>query len=220
MRIGIILQSRMDSTRLPNKALKIVSGKTLFERCLEILLSSAGKNFIPILATSERPIDMPLVDMAEAVGVKVFRGSTYDVLKRFYDASNFFELELIARQTGDNPFLSSKLQIQSIEYASTLGDRPFILSSRGSNLPKGLDVEVFNFQALSVANELAGEAYDREHVTPFMLKSDRIINKKIVVANCIFPFASYTIDTQEDLENATKIADSNESLPEMLVSFN
>ena len=52
-------------------------------------------------------------------------------------------------------------QKKNFDYVSNIEKRTF---------PKGLDVEVFSFDALKIAYFNAKNKFDREHVTPYLLK--------------------------------------------------
>ncbi len=79
----------------------------------------------------------------------------------------------------------------------------------GSNVaprswPKGLDVEAFTASALARALEQASDAYDREHVTPWM-------RAELNCANAALPTDEragwrWTLDHLEDLEFCRAVA--------------
>ena len=81
-KVGIIVQARTGSTRLPNKMIMDIEGKTLFEHIIERLTYTNYKNDI-ILATTNKERDDVLVDLSRKLNISHFRGSEDDVLERF-----------------------------------------------------------------------------------------------------------------------------------------
>ena len=104
--IGIIVQARLGSSRLPNKMiLPFYKNKGI----LELLIEKLANNFhdLPIIiATSTSKIDDTIFDLADRKNIKCFRGSENNVLDRFYKAGKFFNLTKIIRICADNPFLN------------------------------------------------------------------------------------------------------------------
>lgn len=74
IRVGIIVQARMTSTRLPGKVLMPVLSKPLLEYQIE-RLRRVGLADIIIIATTTNDKDDPIVDLAQRLGIAVFRPS-------------------------------------------------------------------------------------------------------------------------------------------------
>ena len=85
-KFAIIIQARMNSTRLPSKVLAKLNGKSLFEFLVTRLKKSTLVNEI-ILATTNNSIDDPLCEKGKALDLNIVRGSEDDVLNRFFKAS-------------------------------------------------------------------------------------------------------------------------------------
>lgn len=104
MNIGIIVQARMGSTRLPGKILKnFYKDDTL----LETLLKNLHKvdNSKVIVATSTNSNNDELEKFLRSKGKIVYRGSENDVLERFINASEANNVDGIIRICSDNPFM-------------------------------------------------------------------------------------------------------------------
>src|SRR5690242_2434142 len=56
-----------------------------------------------VLATTPRPEDRALIELAERLGVPAFAGDEEDVLDRCYQAARSRGAELVVRLTGDCP---------------------------------------------------------------------------------------------------------------------
>ena len=62
-----------------------------------------------IVATTEEIGSEAIVDVANIVGVKTFKGNLYDVLDRFYSAYKVFGADAIVRVTSDCPLIDPML---------------------------------------------------------------------------------------------------------------
>ena len=194
-RAGIVLQARIASSRLPGKALEAVSGHTILEHCLRRLMCAGVAPVV--LATTARRDDDALVEVAESVGVRVFRGDQDDVLGRYVAAAEAFGFDTIVRATGDNPCvdiqapgrLLAALREAGADYACEVG------------LPYGAAVEAVTREALDCAAAHAGAASDREHVTTFVRRRTDLFRVLHVQAPAPLrrPDLRMTVDTPEDL---------------------
>lgn len=102
--VGIIIQARMGSTRLPQKILReFYDGKTLLETVINNLQRVDDAKVI--VATSINPNNDELVEFLEERNIPVFRGSENDVLGRFIGAAEANKVDKIVRICSDNPFL-------------------------------------------------------------------------------------------------------------------
>lgn len=123
-----------------------------------------------VVATTVEAQDDPIVDFCNASGVAVFSGSESDVLSRYAGAAAVFGAATIVRVTSDCPLIDPDLVDRVI---SAYGERlPSIdyLSLDVSDMPRGLDVEVFSAKALRTADAEAREPSEREHVTSFIYR--------------------------------------------------
>jgi spore coat polysaccharide biosynthesis protein SpsF len=109
---GIIVQARIKSNRLPSKILlPFYNKKTILDIIIERLQSFIKKYKIKIpiiLATSENKADSILVEFAKKYKIDCFRGDENNVLKRYVDCCNKYNIDHIIRICADNPFLSMK----------------------------------------------------------------------------------------------------------------
>jgi spore coat polysaccharide biosynthesis protein SpsF len=200
-RAGIILQARYNSTRLPGKALEVVAGRTILEHCLRRLIKAGVAHVV--LATTWEPEDDVLAAVARRLGVVVYRGDSADVLGRFADAARFYELDPVLRATGDNPGVDvqapgrvlAALRLTGADYVAESG------------LPCGAAVEGMTAAALYTAAGLAHEAYDREHVTPFIRTNRQMFKVAEVNAptSLTRPELRLTVDTRQDLEKLREL---------------
>lgn len=208
-RIAIILQARVSSTRLPAKALATLGGKTLLERCLQRLqLANAGE---VILATTERSEDDALAYLASAMGVRVFRGRTDDVLGRYLAAAQASAADVVIRATGDNPAVDIDAPARVLR-AMAATDADYACED---GLPIGAGVEAITFGALCRAAAAATSAEDREHVTLYVKHRSGAfrVTRQPAPAELRRPDLRLTVDTPEDLDYMRRLF-SCAALPE------
>lgn len=107
MKDGIIIQARTGSTRLHNKILLPFYKD---QRIIDILIGNIKKacpDKIIVLATTNRPQDDVLADIARQAGILCFRGDEDNVLSRFIRAAEVFGIDRFIRVCSDNPFLQA-----------------------------------------------------------------------------------------------------------------
>jgi len=195
-----IIQARMGSTRLPGKVMKDLLGKPVLWHDIQRIKQSELIDEI-IIATTTKKQDQVIYEKALEWGVKAFRGSEEDVLKRYYDAAAENGVDTVVRITSDCPLIDPQVIDEIITYYND--NNYTLVTNAGSNLenrtyPRGFDTEVFSFNVLEEAFNKAEERYQREHVTPFIYENyDDIYYYKNDK-----DLSNYrlTLDTKEDYE--------------------
>lgn len=204
-KIVAIIQARMGSTRLPGKMLMKLAGMPVVQQVFNRVVLIQGIEKV-ILATTADAQDDLLVDYCHRTGISVFRGSSDDVLDRYYQAAKQDSADVVIRITGDCPFLdpieSGKvlrlfLDDGPCDYASNV-DPPF--------LPDGLDTEVMSFAALESAWEKAKDIPDREHVTLFIRRHPDMFRLKSLKGYLDLSSHRWTIDEKRDYDFLNAVA--------------
>ena len=147
-KVVAIVQARMGSTRLPNKVMKLILGKTMIEILLKRLSQSSEIDQI-VVATPSTQCDLPLVNLLQSLGYVCFRGSENDVLSRYVKAAKFFNADVVVRITGDCPLVDSRLVDECISRFKNLSVDYF--SIQPPSYPDGLDIEITTRTALEIA---------------------------------------------------------------------
>ncbi len=187
----------MSSSRLPGKVMRPLLGRPMIERQLERLKRCSGLDRV-IVATSREPADDALAAHLENLGVDVFRGPLDDVLGRFAGAGEAHgAVGPIVRLTADCPLadpevIDACIRLQAdrrADYASNALQRTY---------PRGLDVEVFPFDALQTAAREATDTYEREHVTPFLYRRPERFSQAHLSQDRDESHLRWTVDTAED----------------------
>lgn len=162
-----IIQARMTSTRLPGKVMKPLAGVPLLGRVLERVARIDGIDGICV-ACPDGDAHEPVAEYASKYpGVTVTRGPEDDVLSRFEAAIEATGAETVVRITSDCPFIDPEVSAAVIAAFHT-GSWVYARTSFDSGFPHGFDTEVIRASALIEAAGEATDAYEREHVTPFI----------------------------------------------------
>lgn len=204
MRIGVIIQARMGSTRLPGKVLKPIAGKALLDHVLGRLALLAYPVAV-VVATSSLPQDDAIAQHCLAIGVAVFRGSEADVLDRYYQCARENRFEHVVRLTADNPFTDMEELQRLIE--QHLARHNDYTHSFGS-MPLGVGAEIFSFAALERSAREGHAANHREHVNEYIQEHPETFRIGVleVPAAKRRPDLRLTVDTEDDYRQACAIA--------------
>lgn len=164
MKFLAIIQARCGSSRLPSKVLKELCGKPVLERVIERVKKSRNVDEV-VVATTLNKEDVPIVQLVSNMGIRVFAGSSSDVLDRYYQAAKLIQPEYVIRITADCPVFDAKLLDDAIEKLKPETDYMAALSE---TLADGLDLEIIRFHVLKQAWAEASLASEREHVTMYI----------------------------------------------------
>jgi spore coat polysaccharide biosynthesis protein SpsF len=165
MKVGAVIQARMQSTRLPGKVLMPLpidhDDSALLTWIVNELKKSKLINTI-VLATSLQPENNVLKSFAEQSGIEYYAGSEEDVLSRITDVIEQHNLDVVIRLTGDNPVIDIHLLNEIIkEHIASNNDYTY-----SADLPLGMNMEIASAASLlnvSKRENLTDE--DKEHVT-------------------------------------------------------
>ena len=171
METAIILQARLGSKRLPGKVLKKINGKTILEYVINRLKKTKlSKNII--VATTNREEDKKIIKVAKKTNCHTFRGSTNNVLNRYYKAAVHYKVKNIVRICADCPLIDPKI-INKVYFFYLKNNYDYVSNKIFPSYPPGMGVEILNFQSLKKANKLTKNSYDKEHVTPYIYKNPK-----------------------------------------------
>jgi len=200
-----IVQARMGSARLPGKVLRDVNGMTMLDRVVRRVQRSQYVDQV-VVATSDMPIDLAIVNHCRDFGYSVFAGDHLDVLKRFVDAAQTFEADRIIRITADCPLIDPGLIDQVV---IKLENDPFLDYAcnfyPNRMYPRGLDAEAFTIQTLQLADKLTRKMSTREHVTLQIYQNASLYRIGSVQPRLDYSHLRWTVDTAEDLQLANQI---------------
>ena len=171
METAIILQARLGSKRFPGKVLKKINGKTILEYTIKRLKKTKlSKNII--IATTKKEEDQKIIKVAKKTNCHTFRGSTNNVLNRYYRAAAYYKVKNIVRVCSDCPLIDPKI-INKVYFFYLKNNYDYVSNKIFPSYPPGMGVEILNFQSLKKANKLTKNSYDKEHVTAYIYKSPK-----------------------------------------------
>ena len=158
-----IIQSRMNSNRLPNKALTKISGIPLLQRVINKISFSDRVSSI-IVATSDRKSDDPIALFCKKNKVKCFRGNLNNVANRFKELIISQEANAFIRINGDSPLIDSNLINIAIDYFK-VGTCDIVTNIFPRSFPKGQSVEVLKSETFIKVCNTNLNTEQKEHVT-------------------------------------------------------
>ena len=165
-RIIATVEARMTSRRLPGKVLTPAGGRPLLAVLMSRLRAAKSMDGV-VLATTVNATDDPVAALGRELGVGVFRGSEDDVLGRVCGALQSAQAEVCVEITGDCPLVDPQIVDEAVaEYLRTRGVNRYISNSDPQrSAPAGLDVQVFDANALFELEAETDDPADREHVS-------------------------------------------------------
>lgn len=169
-KIGVIVQARMGSSRLPGKVLMDLHNKETILSLLIKRLKLSKKIDEIIIATTPDPKNKSIIKLAKKLRVQYFVGSEENVLKRYYEAAKKFNIDIVVRVTSDCPFNDPKILDKMLEIYEN-SDNDYI--NNGTNekygyFPRGFDIEIFSFNLLEETYSKAQKKSELEHVTVYI----------------------------------------------------
>jgi len=206
-KVTAIIQARTGATRLPSKVLDELAGEPMLTRVVN-RTSRAKTLDAVVVATTVKPADDAIVNLCNAQGWHLFRGSEDDVLDRYYHAALKYQAGIVVRICADCPLTDPEVIDKAINVF--LADYPsldYVSNSLIHTFPLGLDVEVMSFAALTRAwNEDTNPAW-REHVTPYIQRHPDKFRIRDVTDDKDYSYMRWTVDTIEDLAFVRKVYD-------------
>ena len=176
MTVGIIVQTRTGSTRLPGKVMMKADDKLLMIDYVINQLKHSKLHDEIVIATTDLKQDDVIFDYVTNRNVPCFRGDEKNVLERHYQCAKKYAFSTIVRIPSDKPLIDptivdsviEKFQSNSYDYISNfsvdVNDNDRFIPS----YPSGTEVEIFSFTALETAWKNATSEHDKEHVTPYI----------------------------------------------------
>ena len=195
-KIGVIIQARLGSTRLPNKVmlpLPVGSERTIISEIIERVKDVSEISNV-IVATSISKVNDDLESYIDSLKVECYRGSENDVLSRFYEIVIKHNFKYVIRLTGDNPIVDNILLKQFItNFISNDLDYSY-----SNNLPLGCNFEMMKASEIIKAYKNTEDLFDKEHVTPyikrFAKKTEEFLFNNIDVINNLRLTIDYASD--------------------------
>lgn len=211
MSVGIVIQARLASSRLPCKAMLDMHGVPILGRVIQRCKFAD----LPIfLATTNLPEDLILAETGRRYKVDgVILGDRDDVRGRVYRAAVEFRLKTIVRVTADNPLTEAKF-IKLVAAKVSSGES-FYCRVSPKDCPIGTNVEAFSLDSIKESIKNASNLYDLEHVTPWIRENQMLVKSDETKSNFLNEFEdlsgySLTVDTLRDYWNVWNATNMND----------
>jgi spore coat polysaccharide biosynthesis protein SpsF len=203
--LGVIIQARLGSSRLPGKILLPFGDSTLIE---EIWRKASQLGLPTVVATTANDRDNRLVEFLQLKRINYSRGSEENVLERFISAGEEYGFSHVLRICSDNPFLNfeylKKLVRQFDAYSNydyvsfEYNEKPSILSHFG------IFAEIVSMSALyKIREKFNANRLYQEHVTIGVYSNPDLFRINLIPLESEYYQLSglrLTIDTQADYE--------------------
>jgi N,N'-diacetyllegionaminate synthase len=194
--IATIIAGRLKSSRLKRKAILNIGAIPSIEKCIQSCLKFKDVNYT-ILATSTTEEDAELKDYTYKESVKFIQGDADDVIQRYIDAIDKYNIDIVIRVTADMPYASWEI----VEFVL---DKHFECGADYTASVKfsvGTSVEIINASALREVKKHFPNADYSEYMTWYFQN-----NKQHFKVNLVDLPSKYvrdyrlTVDYQEDLD--------------------
>jgi len=200
MNIGIIVQARTGSKRLPSKILLKIDNKRILEHLIKRLKKIKIKNKI-IIATTKNKSDKIINKIAQNNDCYTFNGPSLNVLKRYYQAAKNFKLDVIVRVCSDSPFMDPAIIEKAIRIFKTK-KYDYVSNIIRPTYPAGMSVEVFSFDTLKKVQNSKTNNLEKEHVTPYIYRNYKKFKIKNFSIKKNYSNYKFSIDYLEDYKAA------------------
>lgn len=202
---AVIIQCRLSSTRLPQKALKPLGGKPILSWVLESMKKVKADAYYVATDRESYPI---INEICQKNGFMCFAGSLDDVLDRYCSLIKEIKPSIVIRATADNPFLFYEAAEDSvIEFENKNKGKGKCDYFTYSNLPHGSGIEVFSANSLLKAQSDTSSQYEKEHVGPALYnhKDSFVCLFEKPSKDYDYPNYRTTVDTYSDYLHAIMI---------------
>ncbi len=196
MKVGVLIQTRLKSTRLPNKALEKLGNRTLIEQIVRRCKAATIPNLVAVCCPDE-----DVEEFFIHTGIIAYGGPEKDLYKRLLDTAKKLDLTHFVRATGDNPFVCPTL-IDSICWRVKQDQYPVIVNWQRRTWPDGWDLEAYNVEWLEEYGKKTLPETEREYFAQYIVEHEpQAVHN---VANAINLSLKYrlTVDWPEDLKMA------------------
>ncbi len=195
-KIGILLNCRLESRRLPNKALIKICGKFLIEHIiLRLKRNKITKKIILCIPKNKK--NNSLVEIAKKNKILFYRGSYNDVLRRVYEGAKKNNVELMIVTGGDNPLVD----INYLEKIAKFHKKKNNDFSKIYGLPWGSFCYAVSIKSVEKVLKIKKTTYTENW--PLYFTKNKIFKCGTLIVKekkLFFPKLRLTIDTLTDLK--------------------
>ena len=194
-KVGVLIQARLNSSRLPGKMFFPIQGLPLISRVMIAALRIKADEYIISCPTSDEKI---FSIFAELGGFTVISGSENNVVERIIKAVNALKLDVVVHITGDKAFLSAKYTQLSLDhYLSHTCD---LVSYEESPLKETTGAVYYPSVLVEALHNPSTTQYQLEHVKPCFTENGYLKHCILPVPDHLKVIKDFTfmLDTDDD----------------------
>jgi len=203
MKIGIIVQARMNSQRFPGKVLYPIAGKSLLQYLIERLERCSVLGTL-VVATSIDTSDMQIVRFCQERGLECYQGPLVDVAGRFREVLESYQFGGFIRISGDSPLLDQRIVEQAVT-TFLASDFDLVTNVFPRTYPLGQSVEVLRSETFRRVYQQMQDIEDREHVTQFFYRHPQDFRIHNFTSGGDYSSIRLCVDTEQDIAVLSKI---------------
>ena len=208
MTVGIIVQTRTGSSRLPSKVMMKADEDSIMLDYVINQLNYSKLHDELVIATTVLEQDDVIFDHVTNRNIQCFRGDEKNVLERHYECAKKYSFSTIVRIPSDKPLIDptivdtviEKFQSSSYDYISNFSVNVDNENKFFSSFPSGTEVEIFSFYALENAFKNANTAEQKEHVTPYIYENPEKFKIFTISSNKDLAKFRWALDYEKDLK--------------------
>jgi spore coat polysaccharide biosynthesis protein SpsF len=202
--VGMII-ARMNSSRLPGKALTPLAGRPVLGHVIDIARAISGLDDLAI-ATSDLAIDDAIAAFASREGVRCFRGDAERVLDRLHAAVVAIKADILVYIGGDCPLLDPAIIDAALaDFAATPCD--YLNNYDPPTFPEGMDVNIVTRAAIDRAYREALAPSQRVHAFSYLTHHPAIFRIRNFARPTDLSEHHWSLDFPEDLSFLNAVYD-------------
>jgi len=187
---GIVLCSRTDSSRVPNKPLKKVNGKTVIEHLIYRLIQSTVHVYLAVPLDQVKDYEF-LKDIFSAEDVTIVGGVAEDPLARMYHVATTFRLDPVIRVSHDKIFVDDATLLKCLG----MFHRHDLDYGYSNQFTEGSGFEIISYEILQRAFE---QFKNVEHIS-YAVRSVTEYTHNFEINECLQSDYRLLIDYPEDM---------------------
>lgn len=208
IKVVIVVQARMSSSRLPGKVLLPILGKSLLYRMIERLRMVKHKVQI-VIATSTDVNDDAIEIEAAVIRIPCYRGSLDNCLDRHYQAGKLYNADVVIKIPSDCPLIDPQIIDEVLDfYFAHEGEYDFVSNLHPATFPDGNDVEIMTMPCLQKTQAEASRPLELEHTTPYIWENPDNFKLANITWSTGLDYSMshrFTIDYQSDYDFINRV---------------
>ena len=199
-----LIQSRLTSRRLPNKALIKVNKKEILLRVVDQVRMSKRVKKIYVLIPDTKE-NLKIKNLLKRKKINYFEGNEANVYNRYYSFLKKKKFKSFLRISADSPLIDPSILDRLILIYSKHKSYDLITNIFPRTFPKGQSAEIVKTKSFLNIERKKLNKYDKEHVTSYFYKNYKKYKIKNMSNREKIIKYNFSIDTKADLKKISKI---------------